>query len=97
MGRRSHFTLAQKRGAVLGVLTKRKTVAETCRELGNSEQTLARWREQAVEGMERALADKTTRDGRETLLEKKLSEAEQTIGRLAMENDLLGKTSRRLT
>ena len=97
MGRRSHFTPAQKRDAVLGVLTKRKTVSETCRELGVSEQTLARWREQAVEGMELALADKTERDGREALLEKKLTEAEQTIGRLALENDFLGKASRRLT
>jgi transposase-like protein len=52
MRRRSHFTPAQKRDEVLGVLTKRKTVSETCRELGISEQTLARWREQAVEGME---------------------------------------------
>jgi len=47
--------------------------------------------------MELALADKTERDGREALLEKKLTEAEQTIGRLALENDLLGKASRRLT
>ena len=97
MGRRSHFTPAQKRDAVLGVLTKRKTVSETCRELGVSEQTLARWRDQAVEGMELALADKAERDGREALLEKKLTEAEQTVGRLALENDLLGKASRRLT
>jgi transposase-like protein len=97
MGRRSAFTPVQKRDAVLGVLTKRKTVAETCRELGVSEQTFARWREQAVEGMELALADKSERDGREALLEKKLSEAERTIGRLALENDLLGKASRRLT
>jgi len=97
MGRRSAFTPVQKRDAVLGVLTKRKTVAETCRELGVSEQTFARWREQAVEGMELALADKSERDGREALLEKKLAEAERTIGRLALENDLLGKASRRLT
>jgi hypothetical protein len=84
MGRRSHFTSAQKRDAVLGVLTKRKTVSETCRD-------------QAVEGTELVLADKTTRDGREALLEKKLTEAEQTIGQLALVNDLLGKASRRLT
>ncbi len=85
MGRRSTFTPAQKRDAVLGVLTKRKRVAETCRELGVSEQTFAQWREQAVEGMELVLADKTERDGREALPEKKLSEAERTIGRLARE------------
>jgi transposase-like protein len=34
MGRGSAFTPVQKRDAVLGVLTKRKTVAETRRELG---------------------------------------------------------------
>lgn len=32
MGRKSTFTATQKRDAVMGVLTKRKTVAETCRE-----------------------------------------------------------------
>ena len=30
-------------------------------------------------------------------LERKLDDAERTIGRLALENDLLGKASRRLT
>ena len=39
MGRKSTFTATQKRDAVMGVLTKRKTVAETCRELGISETT----------------------------------------------------------
>ncbi len=43
------------------------------------------------------LADKGTRDSREDLLAKQLSEAERTIGQLALENDLLGKASRRLT
>ena len=58
MGRKSMFTAAQKRDAVMGVLTQRKTVAETCREMGISETTFARWREQALQGMEAALADK---------------------------------------
>ena len=44
MGRKSTFTAAAKRDAVMGVLTKRKTVAETCREMGISETTFARWR-----------------------------------------------------
>ena len=62
-----------------------------------SEPTFPRWREQAIEGMERALSDKSETAVRESVLEKKLSEAERTIGRLALENDLLGKASRRLT
>jgi transposase-like protein len=46
-----HSSLPQKRDAVLAVLCKKKTVAETCRELGISEPTFARWREQAIHGM----------------------------------------------
>jgi hypothetical protein len=46
--------------------------------------------------MELALADKSERGAREAALEKKLSEAERAIGRVAREDDLLGKASRRL-
>jgi transposase-like protein len=97
MGRRSQFTAAQKRQAVLSVLTKKRTVSETCRELGITGQTFARWREQALAGMEDALSDKADRSAREAVLEKKLAEAERTLGQLALENELLGKASRRLT
>ena len=34
MGRKSTFTPAAKRDAVMGVLTKRNMVEQTCRELG---------------------------------------------------------------
>ena len=51
----------------------------------------------ALEGMEAALADKDSRHSREDVLAKQLAEAERTIGQLALENDLLGKASRRLT
>ena len=97
MGRKSMFTAAQKRDAVMGVISKRKTVSQTCRELGISETTFARWREQALAGMEAALADKGSRDSREGLLARQLAEAERTVGQLALENDLLGKASRLLT
>ena len=97
MGRRSAFTPAQKRDAVMGVIAKRKTVSETCRELGITGQTFARWRRQALDGMESALANRADQSAREAVLERKLDNAERTIGRLALENDLLGKASRRLT
>ena len=97
MGRESTFTAAAKRDAVMGVLTKCKTVAETCREMGISETTFARCREQALEGMEAAWMHKDTRNSREDVLAKQLAEAERTVVRLALENDLLGKASRRLT
>jgi transposase-like protein len=97
MGRRSKFTPAQKRDAVLAVLSRRKTMAQVCRELGITEATLTRWRESALDAIEEALHDKVKRDGTEADLARRLAEAERTIGRLALENELLGKASRWLT
>jgi transposase-like protein len=54
MGRRSKFTPAQKKDAVLAVISRRKSMAEVCRELGITETTLVRWREQALEAVEQA-------------------------------------------
>jgi len=82
---------------VLAVLTKRKTVSEVCRAFGVSQQTFARWRELALAGIDDGLRDKTAKDGEIAELERKLHEAERTIGHVALENDLLGKASRRLT
>jgi hypothetical protein len=47
--------------------------------------------------MEAALMDKDKRGSREDVLAKQLAEAERTIGQLALDNELLGKASRRLT
>jgi transposase-like protein len=97
MGRRSRFTPAQKRDAVLAVLTKKKTVSEVCRELGVSETSFNRWREHALEAIDEAMRDKADRSKSDVEVERRLAEAERTIGRLALENELLGKASRWLT
>jgi transposase-like protein len=97
MGRRSRFTPAQKRDAVLAVLTKKNTVSEVCRELGVSETSFNRWREQALEAIDEAMRDKADRSKSDVEVERRLAEAERTIGRLALENELLGKASRWLT
>jgi transposase-like protein len=97
MGRRSRFTPAQKRDAVLAVLTKKKTVSEVCRELGVSETSFNRWREQALDAIDEAMKDKADRRSADVDVERRLAEAERTIGKLALENELLGKASRWLT
>jgi transposase-like protein len=97
MGRRSRFTPAQKRDAVLAVLTRKKTVSEVCRELGVSETSFNRWREQALEAIDEAMRDEADRSKSDVEVERRLAEAERTIGRLALENELLGKASRWLT
>src|SRR5690606_13450255 len=83
MGRRSRFTPAQKRDAVLAVLTKRKTVSEVCRELQVSETSFNRWREQALEAIDEAMKDKADQNKGDVDMERRLAEAERTIGQLA--------------
>ena len=61
VGRRSNYTARQKTEIVLSVLTNQTTVAEACRRHAITETTFNRWREQAVEGMERGLADTSRR------------------------------------
>ena len=92
MGRRSQFTPAQKRDAVLAVLAKTATVSEVCRGLGITEPTFTRWRQQAIKGIEQALEDRTKTSGREHALEKKLLEARRSLKRLEVENDLLSRS-----
>ena len=97
MGRRSRFTQAQKRDTVLAVLAKKNTVSEVCRELHVSETSVNRWREQALAAIDEARKDKAERGKGDVDLERRLAEAERAIGRLALENELLGKASRWLT
>jgi len=96
MRRKSTFTAAAKRDAVMCVLTKRKTVTQTCRELGLSENTFACWKEKALEGMEATLVDKDNLRSLKDVLAKQLAEDERTIGQFALDKELPGKASRRL-
>lgn len=58
MGRRSNFTAKQKAEMVLSVLSKQATIADACRRHGITETTFARWREQAVSGLEHGLEER---------------------------------------
>ena len=64
MGRKSTFIAAHKRDAVIVVISKRKTMAETNWELGIFETTFTRCRDQALESIEAALADNDSRHPR---------------------------------
>jgi transposase-like protein len=97
MGRRSEFTPAQKRDAVLSVMQKRQTVAEVCRELAITEQTFHRWRKLAIEGIEEGLSDQASKNTREKELEARLEQTERKLGELTVEYELRGKALRRLT
>lgn len=97
MGRRSNYSAKQKVEVVLSVLTKQTTIAEACRRHGITETTFARWREQAVEAMEKGLEERTGASGREAELEREIAILERKLGQLAVIADLRGKALRRLT
>jgi transposase-like protein len=96
MGRRSRFSPAQKRDAVLAVMGKHSTISEVCRELGITEQTFHRWRKLAIEGMEEALSDRAVGGSREAELQARLAETEPKLGEITVEYELRGKALRRL-
>ena len=97
MGRRSNFTSRQKADIVLSVLSKQVTAAEACRRHGITETTLARWREQALEGIEKSLEGKSVGQSREAELEREIAVLERKLGQLAVIADLRSKALQRLT
>ena len=97
VGRRSNYTAKQKAEVVLSVLSKQTTIAEACRRHGITETTFARWREQAISGLEKGLEERAGTSGREAQLEREVAELERKLGQLAMIADLRGKALRRLT
>ena len=96
MGRRSQFTARQRAEIVLAVLQKKISVAEACRQHGITEVTFARWREQALAGMEQGLEPKQAGTGREKELEREVDELERQLGRMTRIADLRGKFLGRL-
>ena len=89
MGRGSNYTSKQKAEMVLSVLTKQVTAAEACRRHGVTETTLARWREQALEGIVKGLEGHDVGRRREAELEREL-------GQVTMIADLRSKALQRL-
>ncbi len=62
------------------MLSKQTTIAEACRRHGITETTFARWREQAVSGMEKGLEERSGANGRGTELEREIAELERKLG-----------------
>ena len=96
MGRRSNYTARQKAEIVLSVLSKQVTIAEACRRHGITETTFARWREQALGGLEKAFEERSG-GGREAELEQQVAQLERKVGQLTMLADLRSKALQRLT
>ncbi len=94
--RRSNYTSKQKAEIVLSVLTKQVTAEEACRRHGIPEPTLARWREMALEGVEKGLEGRDVGTRREAELEREIAALERKLGQVTMIADLRSRTLQRL-
>jgi transposase len=91
MARPPMFKVQEKQRIVLSVLGGECTVAEAARRNKCSETSIAKWREQFVQGGVRALED-GSRQGptaREAQLERELSEVTSALGEAHVELRLL--------
>ena len=103
LGRGSNYTSKQKAEMVLSVLTKQVTplrpvvvTASARRRWRAGETTLARWREQALEGIVKGLEGHDVGRRREAELEREIAALERRLGQVTMIADLRSKALQRL-
>lgn len=91
MARPSKFTPEKKQQIVLSVLRGEMKIAEAARRHGTSETSVAKWRDQFVEGGVAALKNgsRAASTGREARLESEVSELTQALGEAHVELRLL--------
>lgn len=71
-------------------MTRQVSIAEACRRHGITKTTFARWREQALTAVEKALGDRGRRSGREAELVRDIPMFERRLGQMTMLADLRG-------
>ena len=82
-------TAAERKQAVLQLLTGKATVDQLARRFGVKPETVEGWRELALEAMEDAFRLGTTRSPREAELERERATLEKVVTRLTMKNELM--------
>ena len=92
MQKRRQFTPEFKARIVLDVLTGVQSQAEACRKHGLSPNLLALWKTTFLERAHTVFASDASR----TAEQARIAELEQVLGRIALENEILKKVSRRL-
>jgi transposase-like protein len=90
---RQSWTVEEKVGIVLAVLSERQSVAEVSRQHGVNENQIYRWKEQFLAAGRQGLngAKAQTADGR---LEAENSQLKKRLGEKALEIEILKKVSR---
>ena len=91
--KRRRWTAKAKLEVVLEGLRGQESVAEICRRHGITQSMYYEWQEAVFKAAEEGLTH-GGRTAREAELEKQLRQAQRTIGRLTMENELYQKKTR---
>ena len=87
-GRPGRRSVAEKRQAVLSLLSGKASVDQLARQYGVSAETVVGWRDQALVGIEEVLARGDSRTPRERELEREVKELREAVGRVSVERAL---------
>lgn len=87
-GRPGRRTVAERKEAVLALLAGKASVDQLARKYGVLPETVEKWREQAVAGIEEVLLRGDTATPRERELERELGEVKKALSTLAVDHAL---------
>jgi len=87
-GRPGRRSVAEKRQAVLSLLSGKASVDQVARQYGVSAETVVGWRDQALVGIEEVLARSDSRTPRERELERENKELREAVARVSVERAL---------
>ena len=93
-GRPGRRTAEERTQAVLQLLSGKASVDQLAQRFGVQGETIERWREQALEGIEGALRTGNVRSAREQELSRELETMEKAFTRLAMKHELVERALR---
>ena len=92
-GRPGRRSTEERTRAVLELLAGKASVDQLARRFGVQAQTIERWREQALAGIEGALREGSGATGRERELERQVEDLEKTVTSLAIQRELLQRAA----
>jgi len=87
-GRPGRRTVSERKEAVLALLSGKASVDQLARKYGVLPETVEKWREQAVAGIEEVLLRGDVATPRERELERELSEVKKALSTLAVDHAL---------
>jgi transposase len=99
VGKRSNLSAAERREAVLSVIRKEEPLSVVARRYGVSDVTLAKWRDQFIDGGVAALSTGGGQQARREVeqLQREVARRDQVIGELTIANRILKKTGHPLS